>query len=110
MRPWDKGVVGELAIDFIRQFKVDFAIIGTSSIEPDGTLRDFDTREVRVAEAIISHARTIFLAADHSKFGRPALVRLGHLNQIDALFTDTPTPPEMADTLAAADIQIFVAQ
>ena len=110
VRPWDKGIVGELAIHFIRQFKVDFAIIGTSSIEPDGTLRDFDTREVRVAEAIISHARTIFLAADHSKFGRPALVRLGHLNQIDALFTDAPTPPEMADALAAADIQIFVAQ
>ncbi len=31
VRPWDKGIVGELAIDFIRQFKVDFAIIGTSA-------------------------------------------------------------------------------
>lgn len=109
VRPWDKGIVGELAIDFIRQFKVDFAIIGTSSIEEDGTLRDFDTREVRVAEAIIQHARTVFLAADHSKFGRPALVRLGHLNQIHALFTDAPTPPEMADALAAASTQVYIA-
>jgi DeoR family glycerol-3-phosphate regulon repressor len=63
-----------------------------------------------VAEAIIKHARTIFLAADHSKFGRPALVRLGHLNEIDALFTDAPTPPDMADTLAAANLQVYVAQ
>jgi DeoR family glycerol-3-phosphate regulon repressor len=110
VRPWDKGIVGELAIDFIRQFKVDFAIIGASSIETDGTLRDFDTREVRVAEAIIKHARTVFLAADHSKFGRPALVRLGHLSQIDALFTDAPTPPEMAQTLAEANTQVFVAE
>ncbi len=59
VRPWNKGIVGELAIDFIRQFKVDFAIIGASSIETDGTLRDFDTREVRVAEAIIKHARRL---------------------------------------------------
>jgi DeoR family glycerol-3-phosphate regulon repressor len=110
VRPWDKGIVGELAIDFIRQFKVDFAIIGASSIEPDGTLRDFDTREVRVAEAIINHARTVFLAADHSKFGRPALVRLGHLNQIDALFTDAPTPPEMAETLTGANTQVYIAK
>ncbi|SFI44754.1 transcriptional regulator, DeoR family [Paraburkholderia megapolitana] len=109
VRPWDKGIVGELAIDFIRQFKVDFAIIGTSSIEPDGTLRDFDTREVRVAEAIIEHARTAFLTADHSKFGRPALVRQGHLNQIDALFTDAPPPAEMDETLASAGIQVYVA-
>jgi DeoR family glycerol-3-phosphate regulon repressor len=110
VRPWDKGIVGELAIDFIRQFKVDFAIIGTSSIEPDGTLRDFDTREVRVAEAIIEQSRTVFLAADHSKFGRPALVRQGHLNQIDALFTDAPVPPEMAEAIAAAGTQVYVAE
>jgi DeoR family glycerol-3-phosphate regulon repressor len=109
VRPWDKGIVGELAIDFIRQFKVDFAVIGTSSIEPDGTLRDFDTREVRVAEAIIQQARTTLLAADHSKFGRPALVRQGHLNQIHALFTDAPPPPEMAETISAAGTQVYVA-
>ena len=110
VRPWDKGIVGELAIDFIRQFKVDFAIIGTSSIETDGTLRDFDTREVRVAEAIIEHARTVFLAADHSKFGRPALVRQGHLNQIDSLFTDAQPPAEMSETLTNAGTQVFIAQ
>ncbi|NRO97806.1 DeoR family transcriptional regulator [Paraburkholderia sp. NMBU_R16] len=109
VRPWDKGIVGELAIDFIRQFKVDFAVIGTSSIEPDGTLRDFDTREVRVAEAIIQQARTTLLAADHSKFGRPALVRQGHLSQIHALFTDAPPPPEMAETISAAGTQVYVA-
>jgi DeoR family glycerol-3-phosphate regulon repressor len=109
VRPWDKGIVGELAIDFIRQFRVDFAIIGTSSIEPDGTLRDFDTREVRVAEAIIEHSRTVYLAADHSKFGRPALVRQGHLNQVDALFTDAPVPPDMTEAIAAAGTQLYVA-
>jgi DeoR family glycerol-3-phosphate regulon repressor len=100
VRPWDKGI----------QFKVDFAIIGTSSIESDGTLRDFDTREVRVAEAIIEHARTVFLASDHSKFGRPALVRQGHLNQIDALFTDKAPPADMTETLANAGTQVYIAE
>ncbi|MCF7696534.1 MULTISPECIES: DeoR/GlpR family DNA-binding transcription regulator [Mycetohabitans] len=109
VRPWDQGVVGEMAIDFIRQFKVDYALIGISSIELDGTLRDFDTREVRVAEAIIEHARSVFLVADHSKFGRPALVRLGHLSQVDALFTDAPTPSEMAEVILAASTDVHVA-
>jgi len=110
VRPWDKGIVGELAIDFIRQFKVDYAIIGTSAIEADGTLRDFDTREVRVAEAIMQHARTVYLVADHSKVGRPALVRQGHLSQVHALFTDKPLPPEMADAVAAAGTEVYVAE
>ncbi|CAL8481203.1 protein of unknown function (plasmid) [Caballeronia sp. S22] len=30
-----------------------------------------------------------------------ALVRQGHLEQIDKLFTDKPLPPEMKETIAA---------
>ena len=53
VRHSDGGVVGEAAVDFIRQFKVDYAVIGTSAIDEDGTLLDFDYREVKVAQAII---------------------------------------------------------
>lgn len=109
VRARDQGVTGEATLDFIRQFRVDFGIIGISAIDPDGTLRDFDYREVRVAEAIIAHSRTVYLAADHSKFGREALVRLGHLSQIDGLFTDRPVSAEMASVLASAGTRIFVA-
>ena len=110
VRSRDLGVIGESTIDFIRQFKVDFAVIGISGIEMDGTLRDFDYREVRVAEAIIAQSRQVFLVADHSKFGRQALVRLAHLSQITALFTDRPVPAEMRDILAEAKTAVYVAE
>ena len=42
--------MGEAAVDFIRQFKADYAIIGTSAIDEDGALLDFDYREVKVAQ------------------------------------------------------------
>lgn len=109
VRSWDKGIVGELAADFIRRFKVDFAVIGISGIEADGTLRDFDTREIHVAEAIIRHARTVFLLADRSKFGRPALVRMSDMASIHALFTDAAPPAEMAEIFETAGTQVFVA-
>ncbi|MGL4808564.1 MAG: DeoR/GlpR family DNA-binding transcription regulator, partial [Giesbergeria sp.] len=67
VRTRDRGIVGEAAVDFIRQFRVDIAIIGISGIEDDGTLRDFDYREVKVAQTIVEHAREVWLAADHSK-------------------------------------------
>jgi DeoR family glycerol-3-phosphate regulon repressor len=109
VRPRDKGITGEATIDFIRQFKVDFGVIGISGIEPDGTLRDFDYHEVRVAEAIIGQSRKVFLVADHSKFGRAALVRLGHLSQIHAFFTDQPPPQSMASVFAEANTLVHVA-
>jgi DeoR family glycerol-3-phosphate regulon repressor len=110
VRARDGGLIGEATVDFIRQFRVDFGIIGISGIEMDGTLRDFDYREVRVSEAIIAHSRTVFLATDHSKFGRPALVRLGHLSEIDALFTDSPVPDEMTETFGKVKTKVFVAE
>ncbi len=50
----DGGIVGVAAVDFIRQFKVDYAVIGTSAIDHDGALLDFDFREVKVAQAIMA--------------------------------------------------------
>ncbi len=98
VRQRDGGITGEATIDFIHQFKVDFGIIGISSIDHDGTLLDFDYREVRVTQAIIANSRQVLLAADHSKFDRPAMVRLGSIDQVDALFTDN-RPPEHFITL-----------
>ena len=69
---------------------MDIALIGMSGIEADGSLRDFDYREVKVAQTIIAHAREVWLAADSSKFNRPAMVELATLSQIDRLFTDAP--------------------
>ena len=93
VRQSDGGIVGEAAVDFIAQFKVDYAVIGASAIDEDGAMLDFDYREVRVAKAIMSNARNIILVADAMKFTRSAPVRIGHLSQVDVFVTDQP-PPE----------------
>jgi DeoR family glycerol-3-phosphate regulon repressor len=109
VRSRDRGIVGEAALDLIRQFRVDYGIIGISGIDLDGALLDFDYREVRAAQAIIENSREVLLVADHSKFGRNAMVRLGDIGQIDALFTDEPPPPPLAERLAAAGVALHVA-
>ena len=109
VRSRDRGIVGEAAVDFIRQFRVDIAIIGISGIEADGSLRDFDYREVKVAQTIVEHALEVWLAADHSKFNRPAMVQLATLDQIDRLFTDEMPPEPFPALLEGADVQLFIA-
>ena len=98
VRGADAAVVGSAAVDLIRQFKVDTAVIGTSAIDEDGALLDFDYREVRVAQAIMENARRVILVADRSKFERTAPVRIGHLDQIDTFVTDW-LPSERLRTL-----------
>ena len=108
VRARDRGIVGEVTVDFIEQFKVDIGLIGISAIEADGSLRDFDYREVKVARAIIEHSRQIWLAADHSKFNRPAMVELGRLDQVDTLFTDRAPPEPFAALLAEAGVKLTI--
>lgn len=110
VRARDHGIVGEAAVDFIRQFRVDIALIGISGMEADGTLRDFDLREVKVAQTIIAQAREVWLAADHTKFNRPAMVELATLAQIDRLFTDAAPPEPFPALLQDAQVQCTIAE
>ena len=110
VRSRDRGIVGEATVDFIRQFKVDIGLVGISGIEADGTLRDFDYREVKVARSILEHSREVWLAADHSKFNRPAMVVLARLDNLDRLYTDAPPPEPFPQLLAEAGVQCIVAE
>ena len=92
LRKSDGGIVGEAAVDFITQFKVDHAVIGASAIDEDGAMLDFDYREVRVAKAIMRNARNVMLVADAMKFTRSAPVRIGPLTDVDVFVTDRAPP------------------
>lgn len=109
VRHADGGILGEAAVDFISQFKVDYAIIGTSAIDADGTLLDYDYREVRVAKAIIECARHSILVADSMKYERSAPVRIGHISQLDCFVTDQPPPQNLLEICKDNDVQIELA-
>jgi DeoR family glycerol-3-phosphate regulon repressor len=105
VRSTDGGIVGQAAVDFINQFKVDYAVIGSSGIDSDGALLDYDYREVKVSQAIIANARHVILAADVSKHDRAAPVRIGHVSQIHSFVTDRCPGAEFRQLLAGFDIR-----
>lgn len=109
VRSSDGGIIGEATLDLVSQFKVDFALIGTSGIDEDGTLLDFDYHEVRVSQAMIANARRVYLATDHSKFGRKAMIRLGSLTDVHTLFTDNDPPPAIVDLLTRSKRRLVIA-
>ena len=109
VRKEDGGIVGAATVDFIRQFKADFAIIGTSAIDEDGTLLDYDDREVRVTQAIIAQSRNRILVADSGKFERTAPVRIGPFESIDTFVTDAEPPAAIGQLCARHEINLVIA-
>ena len=96
LRRSDGGLVGDLTTEAIGHFKVDYAIIGTSALDLDGDLLDFDAQEVRVSRAILHQARAACLVADGSKLERQAPVRIASLSEISRVFTDRAFPQPLA--------------
>ena len=109
LRHSDGGVVGEAAVEFIRQFKVDFAVMGVSGIDTDGSLLDYDFREVSVSRAIMAASRRSILVADAMKFSRSAPVRIGHIADLDFLVTDQAPEVELLRICAEHNVTVELA-
>lgn len=109
LRRADGGLVGHQAVETIRHFKFDLAIIGCSALDEDGDMLDYDIQEVVVSQTILRQSRRTFLVADHSKFTRSAPARIATLGDIDTFFTDRPLPHPLSDLCADWETRVVVA-
>lgn len=110
LRHADRGIIGEATVDFVQQFKLDYAVIGASALDEEGALLDFDYREVRVTQAILHNARERFLVTDHSKLERSAPVRVGHVSQLTGVFMDTMPSAAFAAACAQHEVAVHVGE
>ncbi len=110
VRAKDGGITGVATLDMIDQFKVDYVIMGANGIDNDGTLLDFDYREVRATKAMMANARQRVLVADSSKFGRSAMMKVCHISEVNAVFTDEPPPPELMPHITEHAVRLYVAE
>lgn len=107
VRQSDGAIVGHDAVEFISRYKADFAIIGTSAMDEDGSILDYDAREVSVARAILQNTRTKILVADSLKFDHSASVRICGIADLDYLVTDRRPSKSFCEIARAGNTQII---
>lgn len=110
VRRSDGGIVGVAAVDFINQFKVDYAVIGVSAIDEDGSLLDYDFSEVRVAQAIIKSARHVILVADTMKLARNAPIRIDHISRINTIVINAALPAKLQEICSKNGVEVVIAE
>jgi len=109
LRRTDGGLVGTLTTQAIRGFRFDLAIMGCSALDVGGDMLDYDIQEVGVSQTILEQARAAWVVADQSKLTRRAPVRIGTLQQVARLYTDTAPPAALAARGAEWGTQVVVA-
>ncbi|WP_413875648.1 DeoR/GlpR family DNA-binding transcription regulator [Albidovulum sp.] len=95
--PQERMVCGPETIRALERYRAEVAIIGASGLDPSG-VSEAMLRAGEVYAAMLAHANHGVILADHSKFGKRALVRLRGWSGALTLITDEQPP----DTLAAA--------
>ena len=101
----DGSVVGSRTTDWLSSLRFDYAVIGCSVIEKDGTVIDFDPQKIAVKQAAMRHARQNILLADHTKFGRSALMRIADISAFDLVITDQEPSNDLS-----ASVELIVAE
>jgi DeoR family glycerol-3-phosphate regulon repressor len=109
VRQSDGAIVGDQGALFMDQFKADYAVIGASALDPDGSALDYDAREVAVAQAILRNAKISILAIDASKLTRRAPRRICGLGQLDYVVTNAPPPASFLSAANDAGCKVEVA-
>ncbi len=110
LRRSDGGIIGDIAVDFVNQFHVDFAVISCAAISPDGVMLDYDYREVRVSKAILANARRSVLVADHAKFTRHAPVRIESISELDQFITDRQPSEKISSLCLQHNVNLQIAE
>ena len=87
----DGSLVGETVLTALADLRLDFAFIGCSAIEADGSVMDFDLRKIAIKQTAMRVARCNCLLVASAKFGRSALARIAMKDAFDHVLSDTDT-------------------
>jgi len=110
VRHHDGGITGATAEDFIQDFRMDIGIVGISGVDEDGVLLEYDPQEVKTAKTILKNSMKTIMVADHYKFGRRAMNRVGHMRDLNVIVTDSELDTPFRDICAEEDIELHVAE
>ncbi len=109
LRESDGGSYGAGAIEFVKGFNPDFAILSASAASADKGFMLTDLSEAEIARIYVAKANVRIIVVDQSKFGQNAPIVFAAIPDIDILVTDAPTPEKFAAAAQSGSLKVIVA-
>jgi DeoR family transcriptional regulator, glycerol-3-phosphate regulon repressor len=102
LRSDDWATFGSSAIDFVRQFHVNYAILSIGGVTADGGFMDYHLEEAEFSRAVIAQAKKTIVVADHSKFGNPNFISVCAFDEVDMVVVEQAPSAEIERALLDA--------
>jgi DeoR family glycerol-3-phosphate regulon repressor len=107
LRADDWATFGSAAIDFVRQFHVNYAILSIGGITDAGSFMDYHLEEAEFSRAVVQQANKSIVVADHSKFGNPNFIKVCDFDAIDMVVVDRLPPENILQELREAGVEVI---
>ena len=107
VRQDDGAIFGQSAVEYVRQFNIDWAIISVGGIDNQLNLTDYYSLESEFSRAIIEQAQEVIVVTDRSKFGRVGLAKICKMEAIEILITNPPIPAEIFRKLDPMNVRLI---
>ncbi len=89
LREGSLSLVGYQAEKMLTNYHVDKAIISCKGIDLEKGITDSNEMDAQIKKLMFESANTRILAADNSKFNKISFTKIGDLEDIDIMITDT---------------------
>jgi DeoR/GlpR family transcriptional regulator of sugar metabolism len=92
----------------LQSISADVAILGIRGISADG-LSDTSALVVESIRAMMKCAQRVVIVADHTKFGRNAMIHVADLDELDQIISDRDLAPEHRQLLDEHGVSYLLA-
>jgi DeoR/GlpR family transcriptional regulator of sugar metabolism len=99
---------GPICERMLHSISADVSILGIRGITEDG-ISDSSALVVESIRAMIKCAQRVVIVADHTKFGRDAMIRVAGLEEIDQFVSDSALAPEYIELFNKKGINYLLA-
>jgi DeoR family transcriptional regulator, aga operon transcriptional repressor len=109
LRHSEGTLLGPMAEEAIRGFRLDQALYGCYGLDPEGGLSGASLAEAAMDRVVLDAVDRLTVLADSSKFAQRGPVRLADVTRITTLVTDRDAPGESVRRLKQHGVEVTVA-
>jgi DeoR family glycerol-3-phosphate regulon repressor len=103
----EMSICGPSALEQFERYWFDIAFIGISGVTAEGMF-DYSLDDSELKRVYLRRSSRKVVLCDSSKFHRMSLVRIADFADVDLLISEQQPPAEIAEALAAANVDIQV--
>jgi DeoR/GlpR family transcriptional regulator of sugar metabolism len=96
LRHSEMTTLGSLAENALENLRADKLFMGSRAIHHDYGFSAENLAESHSDQTLMNSAREVIVLADHTKFGKVAMVRVAPVDRISRIITDTDVPGDAA--------------